>query len=339
MLYNSRDLNAEKQAMKDLMATGQYKLENGKNQELEKAIRQKVYNSSTPVFKDKYGLSDLEKKIQESASKYNEMATGSQDYANMYEGALKEQSPEFLGAKRENLMKKYGTEGSADYIENPLARNDIVNQQVAEGQMTLGELLNRAMGVYGAKASQREVATGNLENQYQKALSQYQGDVEQAQYQDQVAAQKKQQDFENQMAMDEYQMAMKKTMGSGGSGGGGRSSGGRSSGGRSGKLSQWETKAMAGQSLQDDIQQAIEIYRQSDPNSNISETQLLPALRSTYGGIIDSEDIDKMFYTARSPYESEVNTRKQANEQKMQSYQEPQRNWLDRAQIWLGNKL
>jgi len=171
MLYNSRDLNAEKQAMKDLMATGQYKLENGKNQELEKAIRQKVYNSSTPVFKDKYGLSDLEKKIQESASKYNEMATGSQDYANMYEGALKEQSPEFLGAKRENLMKKYGTEGSADYIENPLARNDIVNQQVAEGQMTLGELLNRAMGVYGAKASQREVATGNLENQYQKALS------------------------------------------------------------------------------------------------------------------------------------------------------------------------
>ena len=329
----TRNLDAERQALGELTKAKQYQMEGGKSPELERDIQQKVYGTKRPVFRQKYGLDELEGQIDEAVGQQEQRTAREGKYGAGYEQAIKEYMPSMKYGRKE-LEAKYGNKEGKSYIEDPFAREQMIDTETSGTRMTMGELLNRAMGAYRAKTSEQTAALAPMQRKYERALGEYQGDTEEQQRLDEMERLQAQQEFENQMAM----MSMQGRSGGGGGGGSrGGGGGGGSKGGGGG--SKWQTEASANRDIQDDIQAAVQIYKQSDPNSNISETQLLPALRSAYGGAIKQKDIDQMFYSARSPYEGEMQTKREAEEKKMQSFQEPQRGLYDRAMIKVGDWL
>jgi len=230
-----RDIKKEQKSLQELLATGGFKEEDIKTPGMEENIRRKTYGTSRPTFRKDYGIDEMEKKIDEATGKYEQRRAGAGKYAGQYEKNLRSAIPELAGQRGE-MEAKYGTEGSDTYIRDPFAREEAIQGAQTSSRMTLGEMLNRAMGVYQSRTAEQEAALGGLGRKYERAMGEYTGDVEEAQGLDAQEAQQgavrrqvAQQEFENQMAMKQYELALmsaQKSGGRGGGGGGGKKGGG-----------------------------------------------------------------------------------------------------------------
>lgn len=229
----TRDLQAEQRAMKDLMGTGQYKLEGGKSSQLEGDIRKKVYGSKRPTFRSKYGLDKMEQEIDKATSQTESRAAGQGRTGRYYEGQLRKAMP-WLGSSRQDLQKQYGKGGSEE-ITDPFARERAVQSGMESGRASLGEIMSRMMGLYQSKTAEGEAGVRNKEREYARAMQKYQEDLAQSQVLDQQEAAEAQQAFENQLALMKSQGGS-----SGGRSSGGRRSGGGRKGGGGGKTSKAE---------------------------------------------------------------------------------------------------
>lgn len=224
--------------MKRLMGTGQYKLDaQGKNPELEKAVRQQTYGTSKPTFRSQYGLDELEKQIDEQMGAYEQRQANQGNRANYYEKQLREKMP-WLGADEQKLQKQYAN------IKDPFAREKVIQQGMDLGRTSLGEMMNRMMGVYQSKTAEQEAGLRGTERKYARALEKYERD---------------QAENDRLAQLEAQQMAMMSAGGGGGrsSGGGRRSSGGgRYSKASSGYGSTGQEAAGANPDIQSILEQA-----------------------------------------------------------------------------------